>query len=292
MGYIKTKTSEKGQPIELFYQDLGEGKPVVLIHGWPLSQEMWEYQVNALVENGLRVITYDRRGFGKSSKPLNGYDYDTFTDDLKAVLETLNLEDVTLVGFSMGGGEVVRYFSRYGGSRITQAVLLGAVTPFLLKTKDNPDGAHKEIFTNAINVIKEDRIGFIDMFGQQFFGITKDHRPLSDPLLEYYRTLASFAGPIPTQKAVIAYSETDFRKDLNAVHVPTLIIHGDADTIVPIEISSDRTAQMIPDNYYKIYPGAPHGFFYTHKEKLNEDLLEFILHHDHFEPVTVKSGRR
>jgi non-heme chloroperoxidase len=291
MGYIKTKSLEKGQPIKLFYQDLGEGKPVVLIHGWPLSHEMWEYQVNTLVENGLRVITYDRRGFGRSSKPLNGYDYDTFTDDLKAVLDTLNLEDVTLVGFSMGGGEVVRYFSRHEGARVSQAVLLGAVTPFLLKTKDNPEGAHKEIFINAINAIKEDRIEFLDMFGLQFFGVTKEHRPLSNPLLEYFRLLASVAGPIPTQKAVTAYSETDFRKDLKAVNVPTLIIHGDADDIVPIEISGDKTAKLIPDNYYKVYHGAPHGFFYTHKEQLNEDLLEFILHQDHFVPVSA-SGRR
>src|SRR5688500_5984743 len=174
MSYIKSASG-----VNLFYEDWGTGQPVVLIHGWPLSHEMWEAQLTELPQQGLRCIAYDRRGFGKSSKPWQGYDYDTLADDLKAVLDELDLNDVTLVGFSMGGGEVVRYLSKYGSARVSKAVLLGAVTPFLLKTSDNANGAPQEVFDGMIEKIREDRPAFLADFGKQFFGVNLLSHPVS-----------------------------------------------------------------------------------------------------------------
>ena len=256
--------------------DYGKGKPVIMIHGWPLSTEMWEYQIAALVENNYRVITYDRRGFGKSSKPWDGYDYNTLTDDLNAIIKKLNLTDFALVGFSMGGGEVVRYFSRYAGKGASKAILISAVPPFLLKTADNPDGTPQEMYDGIAEQIKDDRIGFLDSFGKTFFGVGVLSKPLSTPLLEYYRMLASFASPRATLECAKSFSSTDFRSEMASINVPTLIIHGDQDKTVPIEISSDKSAQLIPNNQYIVYKGAPHGLFYTEKEKLNDDIVRFL----------------
>jgi non-heme chloroperoxidase len=275
MKYITTKDAVTGEDVQLSYKDYGQGRPVVLIHGWPLSKDMWEYQIDDLVDAGLRVIKYDRRGFGKSGKPWNGYDYDTFAQDLKAIMDSLDLQDAVLVGFSMGGGEVVRYLSRYGSDRVSRIVLIGAVTPFLLKTTDNPEGVDKSIFDGIVEGLKKDRIGFLDDFGKMFFGVNLINRPLSAPLLEYYRDLASVALPRATLQCVRAFSETDFRSDVQAVSVPTLIIHGDADKTVPIEASGSRTAELIPQAQYIVYKGAPHGLFYTHREQLNADLIRF-----------------
>ncbi|KIQ17324.1 arylesterase [Flavobacterium sp. MEB061] len=269
--YIETDPN-----VKLYVRDYGKGKPVILIHGWPLSNEMWEYQIDFLVQNGFRVIAYDRRGFGKSSQPWEGYDYDTLTDDLKEIIEQLHLEDATLVGFSMGGGEVVRYFSKYGGKGVTKAALISSVVPFLLKTTDNPDGHPKEKSDNTANAIKEDRIGFVDNFGKTFFGVNIINKPLSTPLMEYYRMLCSFASPRATLKCAESFSYTDFRDELDFVKVPTLIIHGDDDKIVPIDLTSKKTAEAIRQNTYIVYEGAPHGLFYTHKDKLNSDLLDFL----------------
>jgi non-heme chloroperoxidase len=232
----------------------------------------------ALVESGLRVIKYDRRGFGKSSKPWIGYDYDTLTDDLKAVLDALNLENVTLAGFSMGGGEAVRYFSRHAGNRVSKLVLLGSVTPYLLKTKEHPDGVDKSVFDEMIYNIKKDRIDFLDTFGKQFFGVNLISNPLSKPLLEYYRMLGSFASPLATLECIRSFSETDFRNDLKEIQVPTVVIHGGDDKIVPIEYSSDLTLKHVPHAQFITYEGAPHGFFYTEREQLNKDLINFIGH--------------
>jgi pimeloyl-ACP methyl ester carboxylesterase len=276
MNYIKVSDKQSARRVELFYEDWGHGQPVVLIHGWPLSHEMWEYQVNDLVDAGFRVIAYDRRGFGKSSKPHEGYDYDTLTDDLKAVLEDLDLQDVTLVGFSMGGGEVVRYFSRYGGERVSRAVLIGAVTPYLLQTDDNPQGVKGSVFEEMLAGVKEDRISFLDDFGKLFFGVTIVNKPVSTPLLEYYRMLGSVASPKATLDCIKSFAFTDFRQDMKTVNVPTLIIHGDADKTVPIDVTGHEAAKMIPDNKYLIYGGAPHGLFYTDRERLNRDMIEFI----------------
>lgn len=244
------KYIETDKNVKLYIKDYGKGKPVILIHGWPLSNEMWEYQIDFLVQNNYRVIAYDRRGFGKSSQPYDGYDYDTLTDDLKEIIELLQLENATLVGFSMGGGEVVRYFSRYSGKGVIKAVLISSIVPFLLQTNDNPDGHPKEKSENTANAIKTDRIGFMDNFGKTFFGINIINRPLSTPLLEYYRTLCSFASPRATLKCAESFSFTDFRADLDSIKVPTLIIHGDDDKIVPIELTSKKAAKAIRENTY------------------------------------------
>ena len=276
MNFIETNKDASGNPIKICYNDYGIGKPIILIHGWPLSKEMWEYQINDLVNGGYRVITYDRRGFGKSSQPWDGYDYDTLTDDLKAIIYQLKLEDVTLIGFSMGGGEVVRYFSRYGGKDVTKVVLISSVTPYLLMTDTNPDGVPQAIFEGMTAKMKDDRIGFLDAFGKTFFGVTLLSTPLSTPLLEYYRMLCSFASPKATQDCAKAFASTDFRKEMHFVNVPTLIIHGDADETVPIEPTAKQSEKAISGSKLIIYGGAPHGLFYTEKEQLNADLLKFI----------------
>jgi non-heme chloroperoxidase len=276
MSYLKVSDPHTDIRLELYYEDWGKGEPVVLIHGWPLSHEMWEYQVNDLVNAGFRVIAYDRRGFGKSSKPFDGYDYNTLASDLRALLEELDLHNATLVGFSMGGGEVVRYFSLYDGERVSKAVLIGSVTPFMLKTGNNPAGLEESIFAEMLNNIKEDRIAFLDGFGKMFFGVNLIKKPVSTPLLEYYRMLGSQASPRATLECARAFAFTDFRDDMRSVNVPTLIIHGDADKNVPIEATGDESARMILKSAYIRYPDAPHGLFYTHKEQLNKDLIQFI----------------
>lgn len=270
------KFIETAKNVKLYVKDYGEGKPVILIHGWPLSNEMWEYQVEYLVKNNYRVIAYDRRGFGKSSQPWEGYDYDTLTDDLSEIINQLELENVTLVGFSMGGGEVVRYFSRYQGKGVAKAALISSIIPFLLKIEDNPDGHPREKSETTAAAIKEDRIGFVDNFGKTFFGVNIINKPLSTALLEYYRMLCSFASPHATLKCAESFSFTDFRDELSTVTVPTLIIHGNDDKIVPIDLTSKKASEAIANNTYIVYEGAPHGLFYTDRDKLNEDLLEFL----------------
>jgi non-heme chloroperoxidase len=274
MKFITTET--QGEEVHLAYSDYGTGDPVVLIHGWPLSREMWEYQINDLVEAGYRVIKYDRRGFGSSSKPWNGYDYDTLAADLNAIMEELNLNDATLVGFSMGGGEVVRYLTNYGSQRVKKIILISAVTPFMLKTANNKDGVDAAVFEKMMEDMKEDRIGFLDEFGKKFFGVNLLSKPVGVPLLDYYRMLAAKATARSTQQCAISFSQTDFRDDIVNINVPVLIIHGDDDKTVPIEASSQRTAAMLPQSIYLTYDGAPHGLFYTHKERLNKDLINFI----------------
>ncbi len=278
MKYITTKDATTGEEIQLSYKDYGKGRPIVLIHGWPSSKDMWEYQIDDLVNAGFRVIKYDRRGFGKSTKPWDGYDYDTLTDDLAAIINGLELQNAVLVGFSMGGGEAVRYLSRYGATgKVTRLVLVSSVTPFLGQTSDNPEGVPQEIFAEMMQQMKDDRIAFLDTFGEQFFGVSLLSHPVSKPYLEYFRSLAEVALPRATQQCALAFANTDFRADVAAITVPTLIIHGDADKTVPIEASGERTARMIPNAIYKIYEGAPHGLFYTERHRLNEDLIDFCM---------------
>ena len=276
MKFIKTTDKVSGEDIKIAYYDYGQGKPVVLIHGWPLCKEMFEYQLDALVGAGLRVIAYDRRGFGKSDHPWSGYDYDTLTDDLKAVIDGLNLSDVTLLGFSMGGGEVARYFTRYDGANVSKAILVSSVVPYLPQTDDNPDGVPQDKLQDMINQIKQDRIGFLDTFGKQFFGVNLVNHPVSAPALDYYRTLASMASPKATVDCMKAFAYTDFREDAANINVPTLIIHGSGDKTVPLETSGQRAAELIKNNQFIVYEGAPHGLFYTEKERLNQDLVNFI----------------
>ncbi|MES2649834.1 MAG: alpha/beta hydrolase [Bacteroidota bacterium] len=276
MKLITTTDKSTGEELSIAYSDYGSGKPVILIHGWPLSREMWEYQLEDLVNAGLRVIKYDRRGFGKSGKPWSGYDYDSLTEDLAALIDQLDLHNITLVGFSMGGGEAVRYLSKYGSDRVEKLVLISAVTPYLGKSGDNPEGVEQSVFDEMMEQMQKDRIGFLDDFGKAFFGVSLVSHPVSTPLLDYYRMLASHATARSTQQCAIAFANTDFRQDVMAVSVPTLIIHGDDDKTVPIEASSNRTAEMIEGSKYLVYEGAPHGLFYTHRERLNADLVSFI----------------
>jgi non-heme chloroperoxidase len=275
MEFLKINKGAENE-VKIHYQDCGKGKPVLLIHGWPLSHEMWEYQVEDLINAGNRVITYDRRGFGQSSKPYGNYTYDILAEDLKALMDYLDLQDVTLVGFSMGGGEVVRYFTNYGGARVSKVVLVSSIIPYLLQTNDNPEGVDGSVFDTMFGKIKEDRIGFLESFGKQFFGINLVNKPVSTPLMEYYRMLASVASPKATQECIKAFAYTDFRNEARSINVPTLIIHGTDDKTVPIEASSDRAAKLIRGSRYIKYDGAPHGLFYTDREKLNKDLIAFI----------------
>jgi non-heme chloroperoxidase len=280
MSYIQSGTDAAGQPINIFYADYGPRHAqhtVVLIHGWPLSHEMWEPQMVALAEAGIRCVAYDRRGFGKSSKPYEGYDYDSLTMDLKAVLDELDLSEVTLAGFSMGGGEVVRYMSKYAGARVSKVALISAVPPFLGKTSDNPDGVDQDVFQTMEDGIRKERAAFLDMFGKQFYGVSLISHPVSEPTLAWNTTLAMLASPKATLDCAKAFANTDFRHDLTALQsVPTLIIHGDADKTVPIEASGERTAQALPNAHFIVYEGEPHGLFMTAKDRLNQDLLAFI----------------
>ncbi|WP_153796638.1 alpha/beta fold hydrolase [Foetidibacter luteolus] len=276
MPYMKAGSSFSAQEVNLYYEDLGQGQPVIFIHGWPLCGDMWEYQVTELVKHNVRCVTYDRRGFGKSSRPLDGYDYDTLAADLKSIIDGLQLNNVVLVGFSMGGGEVVRYLQRYGSRNISKVVLISAVTPYMLKTEDNPEGVDEEVFAEMLINMQTDRIGFLDSFGKQFFGINLLNHPVSSPLLEYYRDMGAQASPIATQECAKAFAQTDFRAGMAAVNVPALVIHGDSDKTVPIDASGNRSADMLPHCQYIIYEGAPHGLFYTHRHQLNGNLLEFI----------------
>ena len=276
MNFIKAGTDATGHPVELNYVDYGQGKPVVLIHGWPLDLQSWEYQLAELPLHGLRVVAYDRRGFGKSGKPWDGYDYDTLADDLKAVLDGLDLHDVTLVGFSMGGGEVARYMSRHGGARVGKVVFISSVTPYLLKTDDNPDGVAKSTFDQMIEGIGKDRPGFLATFGKQFYGVGALSHPVSQPTLDWSQHIALQGTPRATTECVKAFSATDFRQDLPGIAVPALFIHGEADKTVPLEHSAELAVKLVPGAQLITYDGEPHGLNVTAADRLNKDLLEFI----------------
>ncbi len=275
MKYIQSKNTD-GSTINLYYEDWGSGDPVIFIHGWPLDHQMWENQMRVLPEMGLRCIAYDRRGFGKSDKPWSGYDYDTFADDLKAVLDQLDLQNVTLVGFSMGGGEVVRYFSRHGGNRVSKVVLLSSIAPYTLKTADNPDGVPMEVLQEMIESIQKDRPAFLTSFGKMFYGVNVISHQVSQAMLDWNLMVAMQASPKATIDCIHAFGETDFRSEMNTINVPTLVIHGDNDKIVPIEATGESAARLIPGAKYIVYEDSPHGLFITDNEDLNADLLEFI----------------
>ena len=271
-----TVGTENKTPVELHYEDHGTGRPVVLIHGWPLSGRSWENQIPALIEAGHRVITYDRRGFGGSSQPWGGYDYDTFTADLDALMKHLDLRDVALVGFSMGGGEVARYVARYGTERVSRAVFAAAVPPFLLKTADNPEGALDEPTIAVFQAgVKGDRMAFLDQFSRNFFSAGKELK-VSEPQREYARDIAAFASPKGTLDCISAFARTDFREDLEKITIPTLVIHGDSDAIVPFEASGKRTAASVKGAKLVVIKGGPHGINASHAAEFNRALLEFL----------------
>ena len=273
MPFVTTKDTH---PTKLHYHDLGEGKPVVLIHGWPLSYRMWEGQVNALTAAGYRCIAYDRRGFGQSGKPAGGYDYDTFASDLNDLMTELDLHDAALAGFSMGGGEVARYIGRYGSSRVSKAMLLGAVPPFLLKTADNPGGVDKSVFDGMIDGVTKDRIGFLAEFFPNFYNYDAASKTVSPDLIPFSKWIAWGASPLATQQCITAFGTTDFRPDLQKITVPTLIVHGDSDRIVPFEVSGKRSHEMIKGSRLEVLKGAPHGFAATHAQQLNDLMLDFL----------------
>ena len=271
-----TVGTENSTPIELHYEDHGTGKPVVLIHGWPLSGRSWENQIPALIEAGHRVITYDRRGFGDSSQPWDGYDYDTFAADLNTLLTELALREVTLVGFSMGGGEVVRYIATFGTDRIVKAVLAAAVPPYLYKSADNPDGGLDDATIASFQAgVTSDRLAFLDGFSTNFF-TAGGNLKVSQPQREYARDIAAFASPKGTLDCITAFGRTDFRGDLDKVTVPTLVIHGDSDGIVPFEISGKRSAELIKGAQLVLIKDGPHGINASHAAEFNKALIEFL----------------
>lgn len=259
----------------LYVKDWGRGRPVVMLHGWPLTADSFDDLALALADAGLRAISYDRRGFGRSDQPWSGYDYDTLADDLAVVLEHTGATDVTLLGFSMGGGEVARYLSRHGTGRVRQAVLVASVVPFLLKTPDNPDGIDAAVFEEMAGAIAADRAAFWPGFFKDFFGVALISSPVSHEVLDWSRAMAMQAGLKPTLACAQAFSGTDFRPDLAAFKVATLIIHGTADETVPIEISARKAAAGIPHATLIEYEGAPHGLLASHKERLIADVLAF-----------------
>jgi non-heme chloroperoxidase len=267
---------EKSAAVELYYEDHGSGKPVVLIHGWPLSGRSWESQIPALVTSGYRVITYDRRGFGWSSQPWSGYDYDTFAADLDALLQHLDVKGATLVGFSMGGGEVARYIAKYGTGRIAKAVFAAAVPPYLYKTQDNPEGGLDEAtIAQFQGGVKKDRLAFLDEFTKGFFG-AGGKLQVSEQQRIYARDIAAFASAKGTLDCIAAFGRTDFRGDLKKIAIPTLIIHGDSDAIVPLEVSGKRTHEAIKGSQLVVIKGGPHGLNASHAEPFNKALIEFL----------------
>ena len=276
MSFIETTSEEKGKKINLFYEDYGEGKPVILIHGWPLSNRMWEYQISEIVDAGFRCIAYDRRGFGDSDKPWNGYDYDTLAKDLNDIITNLGLTNVTLVGFSMGGGEVARYIGNYGTAKLDKAALISAVPPFMLKTDDNPDGLEKEVFEGFKKELRKDRPGFLSGFGDDFLNFEDNSDRVSEDMAHYYWTIGCQGSSNATIKCVDSFGMTDFREDLKKFDIPTLVVHGDADGVVPIEMSGKKSADMIKNSEFHTIQDAPHGLVLTHTAEFNKIFIEFL----------------
>jgi len=275
MPYLRVGQENSGL-IEIHYEDHGAGDPVVLIHGYPLSGRAWDKQVPVLLEAGHRVITYDRRGFGSSSKPSTGYDYDTFAADLNALLTTLDLQKVDLVGFSMGTGEVTRYIGKYGSARVRKAVLIGTLGPYLVKTADNPEGVEASVFKGIKAAIKADRPAFLLDFLHNFYNYDVTAGKLvSERVVDANWNVAVQASAIGTLKCVDSWVE-DFRKDILRNDVPTLIIHGDADRILPPDATSRRQAKMIKNVKFVELPGGPHGVLWTHADQVNNELLSFL----------------
>jgi non-heme chloroperoxidase len=275
MGIINVGT-ENSTPIELYYEDHGSGSPVVLIHGWPLSGASWEKQTAALLAAGHRVITYDRRGFGRSSKPAVGYDYATFASDLDQVLNKVSLDQVALVGFSMGSGEVTRYIGRYGAKRIQKAVLIGTLGPYLVKASDNAEGVDPKVFEGIKDAIRADRPAFLMEFLRNFYNYdVTGGKLVSERVLEDNWNVAAGASAVATLACVDCWIE-DFREDVSKNTVPTLILHGDADRILPPDATSRRQAQMIKNCEFVELSGGPHGVLWTHADEINSELVRFL----------------
>lgn len=275
MPFITNKTAK--EQVDIFYEDYGSGQPVILIHGWPLSRKSWEQQVWKIVEEGFRCIAYDRRGFGTSSSPWGEYDYSALAGDLNAIIEELDLNDTIIVGFSMGGGEVVRYLTDYGSSRIAKAALISSIIPLVKQKSDNPDGVPEDALNGIIDALQKDRVGFLKEFSKGFYNYDENKgERVSEAQLDYDFTIASFASPRATIQTALSWMHTDFRSELKNVTVPTLIVHGDADATVPIETSAKQAAEGIKYSTYEVVKGAPHGLNVTHPDELNKILISFL----------------
>ncbi|MET8157974.1 alpha/beta hydrolase [Sphaerisporangium sp. NPDC005289] len=275
MAYI-TVGNENSTPIQLYYEDHGSGQPVVLIHGYPLDGHSWEKQTAALLKAGYRVITYDRRGFGRSSQPTTGYDYDTFAADLDIVLSELDLDDAVLVGFSMGTGEVGRYLGTYGSTRVSKAAFLASLEPFLLKTDDNPTGVDKSVFDGILAAVTADRYAYFDAFYADFYNTDENlGTRLSEAALKASWNVAAGASAYASSACVPTWL-TDFRADIAKIDVPTLILHGTADRILPIDATARPFRRLLPQATYVEIEGAPHGLLWTHADEVTEALLAFL----------------
>jgi len=275
MNYVNVGKENSGT-IDINYEDHGTGNPVILIHGWPLSLRSWERQVPALLDAGYRVIAYDRRGFGDSSKPISGYNYDVLADDLHKIMTKLNLRDVTLVGFSMGGGEVARYLGKHGAERVSKAVFMSAIPPFLLKTPDNPEGVDASVFDGIRKAIIADRPAFLTNFFSNFYNVDElKGKRISDEVVRLSWNIGSYASPKGTLDCVSAWL-TDFREELKNINVPVLVMHGDADRILPLAATGKRVPDFIKGSRLVVIQGAPHGMNWTHAEEINHELLTFL----------------
>lgn len=269
-------SKENSSSIDLYYEDHGSGKPVVLIHGYPLSGTSWEKQIPILLEAGFRVITYDRRGFGNSSKPTTGYNYDVFAEDLHKLVKHLGLHDFSLVGFSMGGGEIARYFGKYGSKDVKKAVFISAVPPFLLKTPDNSEGIDQDVFDGIQKAVASDRYAFFTEFFKNFFNTDLlMGKRISEQAVQACWNVAATASATASYACVPTWHE-DFRKDLLRVDVPTLVIHGDADRIVPLSASGARTAKLVKEAQLVVVKDGPHCISWTHADQVNSTLLNFL----------------
>jgi non-heme chloroperoxidase len=272
---MKTRVKTK-DGVELYVKQWGLGRPVVMMHGWPLSSDTFDDLGLALADAGFRGIAYDRRGFGRSDQPWGGYDYDTLADDLAAVIEETGARDATLLGFSMGGGEVARYLTRYPDNDVASAILIASVVPYMLQTDDNPAGVPQDIFDQMANAMQDDRAKFWSTFFADFYGMGILDHPVSNEIVEWSRQVAMQAGLNATLSCAAAFATTDFRPDLASFKIPTLIIHGTKDQTVPIDASARPAAKGIPQSTLVEYDGAPHGLLASHKVAVRDDVLRFL----------------
>ena len=287
MSYAKAKDDTA-----LYYKDWGQGRPVIMMHGWPLSADSFDDLSLAIAEAGMRAIAYDRRGFGRSAQPGKGYDYNTLADDTAAIMQHTQAKDATLLGFSMGGGEVARYMSRHAGAGVRQAILVSSVVPYMLKTDDNPDGTDQSTFDSMTKDMKEDRAKFWTTFFKQFYGVGMLSHPVSDELLQWSSNVSMQASLKATLDCAAAFATTDFRPDLKSFKVPTLIIHGTGDKTVPIDATGRAAAAKIAGSTLLEYDGAPHGLIATHKKRFIADVLQFLKTSETSADERIKSASR